>query len=194
MKNISKRERFFEEALILIHQKGFGATSMRDIAQHMGFKVANIYNYIQSKQALLETYLFGISAEFHQGLDHILASSYSSTEKLKALISLNVRLTAQKPYEIALLVNDWRNLDNKEGRLDDFLKERNDYEQKVQLLIQAGMDAGELREMDAEMATSLFLSSVRWLYDKYTQNKQVLNPVELEKQISDFVLHGLVKK
>lgn len=193
MKNSTKRQKFFEESLILIHQKGFGATSMRDLAQHMGFKVANVYNYIDSKQALLETYLFGISNEFHQGIDNILASSYSPTEKLKALISLNVRLTAQKPYEVALLTNEWRNLDNKEGRLDDFLKEREAYEGKVKQLIQEGMTNGEFRSLDLELATSLLLSSVRWLYDKYTQNGQKMNPIELEKQISDFVLLGLGK-
>ena len=83
--------------------------------------------------------------------------------------------------------------DNEYSLLVDFLKEREVYERKVKLLIKEGMDTGEFRTLDLDMATSLLLSSVRWLYDKYTQNTQSINPIELEKQISDFVLMGFGK-
>ena len=82
MQGNTKREQFFTTALQLFHEKGFKATTMRNIAERMSFDVANIYNYIDNKQSLLETYLFGISQEFHNGVDNILASSYNAKEKL----------------------------------------------------------------------------------------------------------------
>ena len=84
MQGNTKREQFFTTALQLFHEKGFKATTMRNIAERMSFDVANIYNYIDNKQSLLETYLFGISKEFHDGVEDVLASSYSPKEKLKA--------------------------------------------------------------------------------------------------------------
>ena len=59
-----KKDLFFKETLKLIHEKGFRATTMRDIAERMNFEVANIYNYIDSKDALLENYVIGITKEF----------------------------------------------------------------------------------------------------------------------------------
>ena len=57
----TKREHFFNEALKLIHEKGFKATTMRDIAQRMNFDASNSYNYVKSKQEILESFLFKTS-------------------------------------------------------------------------------------------------------------------------------------
>ncbi len=189
MKAKTRKVKFFEESLILIHEKGYKATTMRDIADRMGFKVANVYNYIKKKEILLETYLFNISGEFHKGIAQISSSSYSPKEKLKAVVSLHVRLTAQKPYEIALLLNEWRHL--KEPKLGEFIAERNEYEESVKAIVKEGMQQGELREMDIDIATHAVLSCVRWLYDKYTKHSKNVNPVELEKQLTDFILRGI---
>ncbi|MEM9936739.1 MAG: TetR/AcrR family transcriptional regulator [Bacteroidota bacterium] len=185
----TRREKFDQVALELIHQKGFKATTMRDIATSLSCDVANIYNYVSSKQALLEKFLFSISAAFHDGVDDIASSSYSPTEKLKAVIGLNIRLTHERPYEIALLVNEWRNL--KEKELDKFLAERTAYEQKVECILQEGIESGEFKSMDLEIMKYAVLSSVRWLYSTYTGSGPKMNPVELERQITGFVLGGI---
>ena len=185
----NKKERFFEVSLQLIHEKGFKATTMRNIADALDFKVANVYNYIDNKQSLLEIFLFDISAEFHHRIDHIIASSYTPKEKLRALISYHVQLPAEKPYHIGLLVNEWRNL--KGEKLEQFLAERNAYEQKVQSIIKEGIDAGELRKMNLEVATFSILSSVRWLFSWYTSSETTINPIELEKQLVDFIFEGI---
>ena len=177
----SKREQFFATALKLFYEKGFKATTMRKIAEEMSFDVANIYNYIESKQSLLESFLFGISKEFHSGVDNIMASSYSPREKLKAVISLNVQLTSQRPFEIALLVNEWRHL--KAPKLEAFIAERTAYENKVRTILQEGIHTQQFRKMDLEIATHAVLSCVRWLHDKYTNPEKKINPVELEKQL-----------
>lgn len=192
MKVTEKRVRFLQESLKLIHEKGFKATTMRDLAERMGFEVGNIYNYTKSKQALLENFLFGISEEFHAGIDQIIASSFSCKEKLRLVIRLHVQLTAQKPYEIALLVNEWRNLKEEDGKLQAFIKERNEYENKVKSIIQQGVKLNEFQPMDIEIATFAVLSCVRWLFDKYTQQADKMNPIELEKQLTDFIFKGLL--
>jgi len=54
------------------------------------------------------------------------------------------------------------------------------------------MEANVFKEMDVDIATAVILSSIRWFYDKYTQKGTSLNPIELERQIVDFVFHGVV--
>lgn len=186
---MTKREKFFSESLRLIHQRGFKATTMRDIAQVMDFEVANVYNYIESKHSLLETYLFGISSEFHQGIEHIENSTLDSKERIAAIVSLHVNLASSRPFEVALLINEWRHL--KEGRLDDFLNEKSHYENRVRAIVAAGIKNGELRGMNEEIATQCLLSSVRWVFDWFTSHPDQSNPVEIENQITNFVIRGL---
>lgn len=192
MRDKSKKEIFLEESLKLFHQKGFKATTMRDIAEKMNFEVANIYNYIDSKSSLLENYLFEISEEFHLSIDNIIASSYNAESKLKLIISTHVQLTAKKPYVIALLVNEWRNL--KQPQLEKFILKRKEYEKKVESIVQLGIKEQLFRNTHTDIITDMILSTLRWLYDKYTSENGVkVNSVELEKEITDFILKGVKK-
>tara|TARA_R110002051_G_scaffold280349_1_gene341969 strand:- start:30833 stop:31417 length:585 start_codon:yes stop_codon:yes gene_type:complete len=186
----SKKEIFFKETLKLIHKKGFKATTMRDIAKQMNFEVANIYNYIDSKEALLENYVLGITEEFTSYMNNIIDSSFSPKDKLKMVISKHVQFTFEKPYQLSLMANEWRNL--KEPALSDYTSKRNNYLTKLSLIIEEGIEKGEFRPMNVEIATNSIVSSLRWSYNKYVDNtKTPINPIELEKQIMDFVFMGV---
>jgi len=95
----TKREQVINTTLRLIHEHGFRGTTMRDIAQVMECDVANLYNHVRSKHAILEDALFGISGFFHKGLDQILDSQYTPREQLKMIISLYVKLSFDRPSQ-----------------------------------------------------------------------------------------------
>lgn len=189
MERKTTRERFIQESLKLFQEKGFKATTMRDIAQQLNIEAATIYNYINSKQELLDNLLFEIANKFQEGAQHIISSSYSPIDKIKALVNLNVRLTVEHPYHVSLLVSDWKHL--KEPRLTEFIKNRESYEAMVRMIIKEGIETKVLRNMDLEIATFSILSSIRWLFSWYTTQEQNINPIELEKQMIDFVLKGV---
>jgi TetR/AcrR family transcriptional regulator, cholesterol catabolism regulator len=189
MKISSRKKQFLDESLKMIHQKGYKATTMRDLADQMGFEVSNIYNFIDSKESLLETYLFQISADFHTGINHIIKSSHDPAGKLKALISLNIKLTSTKPYQVGLLVNEWRNL--QEPKLSKFVNERTEYEKKVRRIITEGIESGQFRRFDIDIITHTVLASVRWIYYWYIDHSEEVNPYELEKQVTDFIFNGV---
>lgn len=191
MKKSNKKERFLDVVLKLIHQKGFKATTMRDIAQALDFEVANVYNYIDSKQSLLEEYLFDIQDEFHNAIDSILGSSHAPDEKLRLVVSSYIRITTKRPYEQALLVNEWRNL--KESKLQEFVERREDYENKLQGIITKGIEQGQFRMLDAEMTTQTILATLRWLHNRFLNTEPISNPIEMEKQLLDFIFDGISK-
>ena len=184
-----KQQRFFDTALALIAEKGFKGTTMRDIAEALDFDVANAYNYIASKQSLLETFLFGISQEFHTGIDQVLRSGEKPETQLGAAISQHVRLAIDKPNVVSLLVNEWRHL--KDEARSQFISERDAYEQKLQQIIEAGMKSGKFNCSDAKMTTHLVLSAVRWLHGLPQDERQKLDPAKLEREVLDFVAKGV---
>ena len=191
MKTTTKREDFLQVSLELIHEKGFKATTMRDIAERMGFDVSNSYNYIKSKQDILELTLFRTSNEFHQTMDNILASSYQADEKLKQVISAHIQVAAQKPFEVALMVNEWRNL--QEPKYAEYVALRCLYEQKMTDLLRSGIKDEVFKQMDVRVASAVILSSIRWLYDAFANSNSAMNPVELERQIVALICNGIVR-
>ncbi len=187
----TKKEDFLQESLKLIHEKGFKATTMRDIAEQMNFDVSNSYNFIKSKQDILENFLFDMSNEFHQAFDNILDSSYSHDEKLKQIISAHIKIASTKPFEVALMVNEWRNL--KEPRYSEYVLLRDSYEQKIAAFLQDGIKKKVFKDFDVDIAKNLIMASLRWFYDSYTTDKTKINPIELERQIIAFLFTGFVQ-
>lgn len=183
------REQFIAESLRLFQEKGFKATTMRDIAMRLNIEAPTIYNYVPSKQALLDRLVFEIANKFLEGMQFINQSSYNPIEKLKALINLNVRLTSEYPYQVALLVSNWKHL--APDRMTAFLENRGAYESAFRGIVEAGIREGHFRDMDAEIATFSILSSIRWLFNWYIQQKVQVNPIELEKQLTEFILKGI---
>ncbi|MFD0799327.1 TetR family transcriptional regulator [Maribacter chungangensis] len=188
----TKRARFFSKTLVLIHEKGFKATTMRDIAQNLQFEVANVYNYIDSKQSFLEEALFGIQKEFLNAMDVTVDSGLDAPEKLEQLISSYIHITSKRPYEQALLVNEWRNL--KGTKLQEFVANRKDYERKFEAIITQGIHTGYFKEMEPEIATQTILATLRWSYSRFLDRKPVTNPLFMQKQLINFVSHGIVHK
>lgn len=185
----ARRKRFFDTALKIIYEKGFKATTMRNIAEQLQCDVSNIYNYVKSKQQILENYLFLISAEFHEGIDAVLQVDISARKKLRKAVSMHVKLAIDKPYIVALLADEWRNL--KGGKLEQFIAERKSYENKLNSIIEEGIANGEFITPNSQVTTYLVLSAVRWLHAIPPTLKQTVSSSDLEKQVLDFIFLGL---
>ena len=48
----SKRELIIQEAALIFKQKGYSATSMRELAEKVGMEAASLYNHIRSKDEI----------------------------------------------------------------------------------------------------------------------------------------------
>lgn len=189
VKQETKRERFFAKTLVLVHKKGFKATTMRDIAQNLNFEVANVYNYIDSKQSFLENTLFGIQKEFLSSMDTAFVLEGTPKIKLEHIVTSYIKITAKRPYEQALLVNEWRNL--LEPQLQEFIKRREDYEKKMEMILLKGVASGEFKEMDCRLGTQIILATLRWSYKQFLNQNKTKNYLVLQKQLMDFILYGI---
>ncbi|MFS4448988.1 TetR/AcrR family transcriptional regulator [Maribacter sp. 2307UL18-2] len=189
MEYSAKQIDFMLKTLKLIYEKGFMATSMRDIAKHFNFEVANVYNYIDSKDSILEYFIFHILDEFEGYMSNVMDSSYSSEDKLKFLISKHIRFTFNEPYQVALFVYDWRNF--KEPRLSEFKERRKAYLEKFGAIIEDGIEQGVFRKMDIQMSTFLVFSSLRWLFNIIIHEKEERNPIETEKFVTEYIFNGI---
>ena len=189
---MTKRELFQDKALNLIHQKGFKAMTMRELAVEMSSDIKNLYNYTSSKDALLLELLEGVSDDFHRGINSIVSSSLSAKQQIQELIRLHVTLSFEKPLKVGLLINEYRNLP--EPHYTTFISNRDKYEGLVASIITRGINESEFRPLNVFIATQSILGSLRWQYDYYHQNNPNLNAYDIVEELVSLILPGLLAR
>jgi len=187
----NKRQLILEEAAKLFRQKGFGGTSMRDLAGEVGIEAASMYNHIKSKDEILELICFRVSSTYISQLADIEATNASYVEKIKALIRLHIRLMIEDGAAVSVGNHDWKYL--REPALTDFKQARKEYEKGFAALIEKGIAAGEFQPVNVSVALFTILSAVRWVELWYRPGRE-LSAEELEANIITMLLTGLEKK
>jgi AcrR family transcriptional regulator len=188
--SIDRRTEILSEAAKLFQAKGYGGTSMRDLAGKVGMEAASMYNHIRSKDELLEVLCFQVGDGYLSRLNEIRASDLSYVEQLRAIIRTHIRMMIDNGPAVNVANNDWKHLPP--SALKRFTDARKRYEKGVAQLLEAGMAAGELRRMDTSVALFTLLSSVRWVELWYKPGRAIA-PDALEDTITTLLLNGLTK-
>ncbi|MFC9614271.1 TetR/AcrR family transcriptional regulator [Streptomyces sp. NPDC056938] len=102
-----------EAARLEFSERGYGATSIRDIAKRAGVSLSALYYYYKGKQELLVAIL-GDSLETYFGAcDEALAAvGDDPAEQLEALVSATVRFRAEYPVKSSLLLTERRSVED----------------------------------------------------------------------------------
>ena len=142
-----------EIACDVISEKGFAATSMRDIARAADVPIATMYRHIGSKDELLYT----ITATRMQGLfDHFdehLGGGDSAAERLADAIGVYVSYISENHRYINLVYRETKALGD-DARTRIYATERRFMEQWEDI-IRDGVAAGEFEVDDVELAANL---------------------------------------
>jgi len=187
-KKSPKRELILAEAAKLFKDRGYGGTSMRDLAGQVGMEAASMYNHIKSKDELLDTICFRISDTYISQLAAIEATPSSYGDKIQALVRLHIGLMMEDSAAVSVANHDWKYLP--EPRLTEFKEARKSYERGFAALIEQGIAAGEFRPVNVSVALFTVLSAVRWVELWYRPGRGV-SAEELENDIITVLLGGL---
>ncbi len=177
-------------ATVLFQDRGFVATSMRDLAAALGVEAPSLYSHIGSKQELLHEICFRLADQFFAALDEAEAAAASPTDALRALIYGHVRVLTQDPAASQVFLAEWRHL--AEPALTEFSARRETYEARIRGLLRRGADTGALRlpADDARFAALWLLSGLNWLPTWYRPDGS-LSPEEIAERLTTTLLHGL---
>ncbi|MFD4414243.1 TetR/AcrR family transcriptional regulator [Streptomyces sp. NPDC058466] len=93
-------------------EQGYGATSIRDIAQRAGVSLSALYYYYKGKQDLLVAILDeGLDAYF-DACDEALANAGDDpAQRLEALVSATVRFRTEHPVQSNIVLSEGRSLE-----------------------------------------------------------------------------------
>lgn len=158
--------RLFEAAADAFADKGFHATTTRDIASRAGLSPAGVYVHFASKEDLL----FQLSRVGHEEARDALAAAAaeadSPTAALEEVISAFARWHAQQ-YQVARIVQyEFRHLSPEHQR--EVLTLRREIDGVVERIITEGIASGEFSVEDTRVtalaAMSLVVDVARWYH------------------------------
>jgi AcrR family transcriptional regulator len=181
----TRKQQIIATAADLFREKGYKATSMRDIASKVGLEAASMYSHIRSKEALLTDICMECAQWFTQGMEDITASRQSEDCKLRDLISLHVSIAFDHPASITVFNDEWRHLPEPQHAL--FIKARKAYEAGFRNILDAGRQAGTFSFVHTEIVFNIIMKCMGWSYlalGKY-------NKEDITHEITTFILKAL---
>jgi AcrR family transcriptional regulator len=185
---ISRKDEIRNAAAKLFGEKGFAASSVRDIANAVGLGAASLYNHMDSKDDLLTTICFRCAESFSEGMETIDESTHTPLEKIEALIRLHIQIALHDKSSITVFNDEWKHL--QEPFLTSFLQLRRMYESTYLRIIREGMDQQLIASRDPQLVYQLILSSLRWLHQPGLK-KLKANENEITEQIISLLIKGI---
>src|SRR5450631_4703154 len=189
-KNSSKKDTIIEKASKLFREKGFGAASMRDLAENVGVEAASLYNHIQSKSEILQAICFKVANDFLSHLEAVQTSTEPGLKKLELIIRFHIRMMMDQYEFVYISDHEWRHLP--EPYLSNFLNQRRNYRKRLGIIIEEGIAKGEMKNIDSYVAVLTILSAISGI-DSWQRSRKSTNAEALETNMVKYLIEGLKK-
>lgn len=186
----NRKEQIEQIAGIMFRERGYAATSMRELAAEVGFEPASLYSHYKSKESILRQICFGIADQFFTEIENAVEASLPADEKLQQAIEIHVTVIKNNADAFAVFLNDWRYLS--EPNLSDFRTLRKSYENIFRSIIKEGIESGIFKEMNEKFAVLTLFASLNWIYHWYKPSDK-MSPTEIANNLADIVLNGFKK-
>lgn len=186
----SRKQQIEEKATQLFQERGYAATSMRDLANVLGIEAASLYSHIKSKEEILQKICFRMAEEFFAAWKEVEVEKENQAAKMEKAMIAHVKVVTRDTDASAVFFNEWRHLS--EPYLSDFLAMREDYEGRFMQILRDGMHSGDFKEVDEKFMMLTILSSLSWTHNWYKPEGS-LSPEEIGKRLANLLLNGLKK-
>lgn len=186
---IDRKEQIYSTARTLFSERGYPATTVRDIARGLNMQAGSLYAHIGSKEDVLWEIVERAAAQFMQAVSPIAESSLPASEKLREMVRAHVQVVADNLDNATIFLHEWKFLGAE--RRAQVGEQRDLYEGLYRGVIEEGVRSGDFGAgTDPKMAAVLVLSSVNWLPQWYNPSGP-LSPAEVADRFSEIVLRGL---
>ncbi len=186
----SRREELLAIAARLFAEKGFGNTTVRDIADAAGILSGSLYHHFDSKESMVDEILSRFQEELFGQYDDILTGDADPLTQLEQAVIVSFEAIDKHRDEVAIYQNDAAYLLTFERFA--YLGDRNKQSRTVWLrLLQNGIDAGVLRnDLDLEL-TYRFIRDTVWVAVSWYRPGGRRTHTEIAQQYLSILLKGI---
>jgi AcrR family transcriptional regulator len=188
MDEFDRRDQILKTAERMFSERGYHATSMRDLAAELNVKGSSLYSHISGKEDLLWRSLLIAARRFAFAISPFLTSDAPAAERLRGAIAAHLEVITEDLPSATVYFHEWRFLGGE--RREAFLKQRDEYERNLRGIVRDAVAEGAFQEtLEPKWATLLILSAVNWLYQWYDPNG-ALSADEIADKFTEMLFHG----
>jgi AcrR family transcriptional regulator len=137
-------------ALELFCERGYTATSMKDIAARLNIQAPSLYNHVSSKQELLQLIMFEGIERIQRDFDDAIATTDDVAEQIRYATEAHVRHHARRA--LSAHVNTYEISSLEEPARTDLIDRRREYARRWIELIELGNATGVCRARFPQLA------------------------------------------
>ena len=181
-----------EAARRVFARSGFNETTVDQIAEEAGVAKGTVYLYFSSKQEVFRAALRKGLAELHEQALLEITAANTNAERLQAFIGARLRYCNENRDFFRIYYTEFANLKVRSSTTQPEFQDL--YDQQVALLkslLDAGIRAGELRQLDTRKAAHLIYEYVRAAVAKHVlewQDEPIESAISL---VFDLVWRGI---
>jgi TetR/AcrR family transcriptional regulator, cholesterol catabolism regulator len=192
-----RREEIIAAAGRVFLEKGYRATSFKDIAEAIGKDRASLYYYFESKQDLFRVATGTAVARNVKAAERVARGEGTPAEKIAKVVAnlLESYTRTDYPYMFIFLQEDVNQIaeqpDNAWAREVNALTRR--YERAITSILQDGVDRGDFRLAGPpHVLTKAIIGMANWTH-RWFQSTGKLPPEEIARIFSETFLHGIAR-
>jgi AcrR family transcriptional regulator len=191
-RNGTRKDVIIAKAAKLFREKGFSATSMRDLAEHVGVEAASLYNHISSKAEILQEICFKTANNFMSHIEEVDANpNKTAIEKIQEILRFHIRQMLDNYEEVYVSDREWKHLTD--PYLSNMQSQRRAYRQRIASVIEEGIRKGEIKPIDAPTAVLIMLHAVSGIESWHRSKKKIPGEL-LEDNMVQILVDGLRKQ
>ena len=183
-----KKQKIYASAASMFKEKGYLATSMRDLAESVGLEPSSLYSHIRSKEEILRSICIDTGKKFLNHAQSLEDAQIGVLKKIESLIRFHIKTALEDSSSITVFNDEWRNLS--EPILTDFISMRKAYEALFLTILKQGIQTGEIKALNPTIMMHTILSAVKWVHYWHRKN-DVLNAHILEDELASQLLSGI---
>jgi AcrR family transcriptional regulator len=172
----AKRERITQKAIELVAselfaRKGFGATSLDDIAEALGATKGALYYHVRNKEEILRLIYLTVLTASEEPLRRIVEADLPPLEKLRRAVEHQTAIAADRSPAMTVFYREQHYLTGPFAR--EIILRKKAYERYFEKIIEEGQASGVFQpSIDPKIATYGLLGMCNWLSQWYRPEGQ----------------------
>jgi AcrR family transcriptional regulator len=184
----ARRDAIVDTSAHVFARRGYHATGITELCAANGLGKGALYHYIGSKEELLAAIHDRVMDEVMIGADRVAEAGGSPSKQLEMLGDELLDVIHRYPDHVWVFLHEFPALTD--VRADQFRGRRREYERRVESVLQAGVDSGEFRDVDARLTALAWLGMHNYTY-LWLKAGGRLSAREVATSFADLFIRGI---
>ena len=184
----TRRQQIEDAASQLFRERGYSATSVRDIARAIDIQGGSLYAHVASKEDVLWSIVERAAGHFVTRVAPIAERHGFASERLAEMIRVHVDVITADLGHAAVFLDEWRFLSP--GRRELVREQRRLYQELFRRVIDDGVATGEFASDDPSLTAMAILSTLNGIATWYRPDGR-LAPARIAERYGELFLRAL---